>query len=179
MIARFLAVVNCLYGGRGNFERRFTLFAIVSGLTTLPSCLRQATVSRGRDRARSGNGTLHVPFPSSQVAKSPPGSLQESTCSPLTQGRLILQGSHKDFAEQKICGKRRRKPSGQAARNAAADLRALRRRGDSFRLLRRHLPQRGRQGNKRCPCFPNHFREQNHAFALRDSICTHRALIVK
>ena len=50
----------------------FILFAIVSGLTTPPSCLRQATVSRGRDRARSGNGTLHVPFPSSQMAKSPP-----------------------------------------------------------------------------------------------------------
>ena len=31
---------------------------------------------------------------------------------------------------------------------AAADLRALWRRGDSFRLLRRHLPQRGRQGNR-------------------------------
>ena len=44
---------------------------------------QQSTFSRGRDRARSGNGTLHVPFPSSQVAKSPPGSLQESTCSPL------------------------------------------------------------------------------------------------
>ena len=44
---------------------------------------QQSTFSRGRDRARSGNGTLHVPFPSSQVAKSLPGSLQESTCSPL------------------------------------------------------------------------------------------------
>ena len=36
----------------------------------------------------------------------------------------------------------------KAARSAAADLRALWRRGDSFRLLRRHLPQRGRQGNR-------------------------------
>ena len=44
---------------------------------------QQSTFSRGRDRARSGNSTLHVPFPSSQVAKSTPGSLQESTCSPL------------------------------------------------------------------------------------------------
>ena len=40
--------------------------------------------------------------------------------------------------------------------------------GDSFRLLRRHLPLRGRQGNS---CFLNYFREQNHAFALRDPIC--------
>ena len=46
------------------------------------SAERRDSVSRGRDRARSGNGTLHVPFPSSQAAKSPPGSLQESACSP-------------------------------------------------------------------------------------------------
>ena len=39
------------------------------------------------------------------------------------------RAARKDFAKQKICGKKRRKPSGQAARNAAADLRALRRRG--------------------------------------------------
>ncbi len=37
--------------------------------------------SRGRDRARSGNGANNAPFPSSQAAKSPPGSLQESACS--------------------------------------------------------------------------------------------------
>ena len=51
MIARFLAVVNCLYGAGEIFVGLFILFAIVSGLTTPPSCLRQATVSRGRDRA--------------------------------------------------------------------------------------------------------------------------------
>ena len=39
---------------------------------------------------------------------------------------LLYRAPKKHFAKQKICGKRRRKPSGQAARNAAADLRALR-----------------------------------------------------
>ena len=37
---------------------------------------------------RSGNAPNNGAFLSSQVAKSPPGSLQESTCSPLAQGRL-------------------------------------------------------------------------------------------
>ena len=52
------------------------------GKKLLPSALRAATVSRGRDRARSGSGAHNAPFPSSQAAKSPPGSLQENTCSP-------------------------------------------------------------------------------------------------
>ena len=40
--------------------------------------------SRGRDRARSGNGTPHLPFPSSKAVKAPPGLCQESAFSPLT-----------------------------------------------------------------------------------------------
>ena len=46
----------------------------------------RATVSRGRARARSGNAPNNGAFPSSQMAKSPPGSLQESICSPLHRG---------------------------------------------------------------------------------------------
>ena len=45
--------------------------------------------SRGRDRARSGNGAHYAPFPSSQAAKSPPGSLQESACSPLRKAPKV------------------------------------------------------------------------------------------
>ena len=68
---------------QGNGETpAMTPSVTLPGLTTPPSCLRQATVSRGRDRARSGNGTLHVPFPSSQVVKATPWLCQESTCSP-------------------------------------------------------------------------------------------------
>ena len=47
---------------------------------------QRATFSRGRNRARSGNGAHNAPFPSSQTAKSPPGSLQESVCSPRRGG---------------------------------------------------------------------------------------------
>ena len=47
-----------------------------------PSVAFGDSFSRGRDRARSGNGTLHVPFPSSKAVKAPPGLCQESTCSP-------------------------------------------------------------------------------------------------
>ena len=39
-------------------------------------------ISRGRNRARSGNGTPHVPFPSSKAVKAPPGLCQESAFSP-------------------------------------------------------------------------------------------------
>ena len=41
------------------------------------------TASRAVETAlRSGNGTLHVPFPSSQVVKATPWLCQESACSP-------------------------------------------------------------------------------------------------
>ena len=54
-----------------------------------PLALLRSAPSRAVETAlRSGNGAHYAPFPSSQVAKSPPGSLQESTCSPLTQGGL-------------------------------------------------------------------------------------------
>ncbi len=67
-------------GGKGKAETRTrTPSVTVSGLTTPPSCLRQGTCARGRDRARAGNGAHKAPCPSSQVAKSPPGSSQEST----------------------------------------------------------------------------------------------------
>ena len=46
-----------------------------------------------------------------------------------------FQGSRADAKQMR--GKRRRKPSGQAARNAAADLRALRRRERGFHRARR------------------------------------------
>ena len=79
MIARFLAVVNCLYGAGEIFVGLFILFAIVSGLTTPPSrrqhkCWTTCHRLGGARETppRSGNGTLHVPFPSSQMAKSPP-----------------------------------------------------------------------------------------------------------
>ena len=52
---------------------------------------QRATVSRGRNRARSGNGTLHVPFPSSQVVKATPWLCQESTCSPPNPPQKILR----------------------------------------------------------------------------------------
>ena len=39
-------------------------------------------ISRGRNRARSGNGTHHVPFPSSKAVKAPPGLCQENAFSP-------------------------------------------------------------------------------------------------
>ena len=48
-----------------------------------PSVSLRSTVSRAVEPAlRSGNGAHNAPFPSSQMAKSPPGSLQESICSP-------------------------------------------------------------------------------------------------
>ena len=41
------------------------------------------TASRAVETAlRSGNGTIHVPFPSSQVVKATPWLCQECTCSP-------------------------------------------------------------------------------------------------
>ena len=104
-------------GGKGKAEPRSrTPSVTMSGLTTPPSCLRQST------------------SPYTGEAKIRNLTNRGSTCSPSAReargGRsFLLQGSRKDFAQQKICGKRRRKPSGQAARNAAADLRALRRRG--------------------------------------------------
>ena len=65
---------------------------------------QRATVSRGRNRAQSGNGTYNVPFPSSQAAKSPPGFLQESACSPLERAPKM-----KNFTNQEcICSSSRR-----------------------------------------------------------------------
>ena len=63
------------------------------GSTTLPSHHRHSPNDEPPSRAvetalRSGNGANNAPFPSSKAAKSPPGSLQESAFSPLTQGRL-------------------------------------------------------------------------------------------
>ena len=86
---------------QGNGETpAMTPSVTLSGLTTPPSCLRQDTVSRGRDRARSGNGTLHVPFPSSQVVKAPPGLCQESTCSPPEEAPIIRNLPKNNFREQ-------------------------------------------------------------------------------
>ena len=50
--------------------------------------------SRGRTRARSKNAPENGAFLSSQAAKSPPGSLQESACSP---------SSRKPLASQDLC----------------------------------------------------------------------------
>ena len=59
-----------------------------SRLTSFGNLSAFGTVSRGSTRARSGNGTLHVPFPSSQMVNATPWRCQESICSPLTQGGL-------------------------------------------------------------------------------------------
>ena len=80
-----------------------------SRLTSFGNLSAFGTVSRGSTRARSGTAPNNRTFPSSQAAKSPPGPLQESACSP---------------------------------------------------------PKR-----RLCYGFPKYFREQNHAFALRDPIC--------
>ena len=52
-------------------------------------------ISRGRNRARSGNGTHHVPFPSSKAVKAPPGLCQENAFSP----SMKSFASAKDFIE--------------------------------------------------------------------------------
>ena len=61
------------------------------------------------------------------------GTLKDKKAFARPPRRLKDRVPKKHFAKQKICGKRRRKSSGQAARNAAADLRALRRRGGKGR----------------------------------------------
>ena len=62
---------------------------ITKQLGVLPSCFSlRLLFSRGGNRARSGNDTLHVPFPSSQVVKATPWLCQESTCSPFSQKSL-------------------------------------------------------------------------------------------
>ena len=59
------------------------------------NCGWHDSFSRGGNRARSGNGANNAPFLSSQAAKSPPGSLHESACSPprrrLQYGILQIQ----------------------------------------------------------------------------------------
>ena len=50
---------------------------------TIDACVDGMTASRAVETAlRSGNAPRNGAFPSSQMAKSPPGSLQESICSP-------------------------------------------------------------------------------------------------
>ena len=62
---------------------------------SLAPLLRCLLLSRGRIRARSGNGANNAPFPSSQVGNATLWRCQESTCSP---------SSHKSFAPQNLCG---------------------------------------------------------------------------
>ena len=55
----------------------------------------------------------------------------------------------------------------------------VRRRRRAHRALRKNAPAHPlRRGSYNKESSQNHFREQNHAFALRDSICTRRALTV-
>ena len=100
----------------------------VSDSTTLPSCLRQATVSaaQGKRRLGQGNAPSNGAFPSSKAVKAPPGLCQESAFSPLTQGRLTCK---------RFFGKRRRRREKRSGcRKAIARICALRRRGDSLSL---------------------------------------------
>ena len=150
--------------------------------TTLPSCLWQATVSRGRDRALVAAKPAGPPLRSSRLDRSACVSSSHASAShlrgspisartmghsqarkwqkahrgfakkalsrPLHRGGQHCRAPKKDFAKQKIFweskrffGKRRRRREKRSGcRKAIARICALRRRGDSFRLLRRQLP---------------------------------------
>ena len=110
-------------------------------MTTLPSCLRQATVSRGGDRALVAAKPVCPPLRSSRLDRSACVSSSHTSASHLrgspetahTMRRFQLrkrQRAHRALCKKALAHPRR---GGQNVEN-------------SFRLLRRHLPRRGRQG---------------------------------
>ena len=116
MIARFFAVVNCLYGGGGDFAGKIELPAPHNKpliIRRLPQSRRSkanfASPSLGRGRALMPA----PPFPTNLLLRK------------IFAGALILPQSH-----------HRHSPNDEPAPSGGR-LKC----GDSFRLLRRHLPQ--------------------------------------
>ena len=70
---------------RGGRSCRVAARRVMRGMSTVIPRRLRLLFSRGRTRARSGNGANNAPLPSSQVVNATPWRCKESTCSPFSQ----------------------------------------------------------------------------------------------